>query len=504
MTISRPVHRLPDHSAFAGAQRFAPAAFAAVAVTFVRWRQMGPLPTGLDGGEWLAIGRGLAGGHHRVTDGAYAPLIPLSMHGLTLMMAPTTAVLIIALGTFAAFMLSLVGVSIRTCGPWITAGLVLAASNATSVSEPLAFGGYPQQFAFAAVLAGLYGFSSAILTGSRPAWAISAGGFALAALSHHIFFPLGVCAAVAASLIWCVQAGTLHRRRRAMIALGSLAPGVALAIPTLIAFRSAAYAPPLDAAPFTLAEAWRYSTREAILLWTACTLVAPFALWMTRKEPSPAWYLASGLLAASGAGFLLSAEPRMVSPLVVSVLLAVALVLAQCRDPATRAIFFRIAAIGLLALVIWRGNGEAQAFFRFYRVLDRSTLLASRAIESANVPGAVAVRADSRGWPIGWWYEGLTTADVIVGSDPRWLGFPVERDAAATVAAIFDGTLTPSLLRNQAQATGISLLACRKWDWIGWERWLAAPRPAVEVVFDDDVTLVLRVIDPEPPEIAGV
>ena len=36
----------------------------------------------------------------------------------------------------------------------------------------------------------------------------------------------------------------------------------------------------------------------------------------------------------------------------------------------------------------------------------------------------------------------------------------------------------------------IDLLVLRKRDWIGWERWLAEPTPAIRVVYDDGEFLV--------------
>src|SRR5215203_5456361 len=43
-----------------------------------RWTLVGPFPPGLDGAQWLALGRGLDGqASGQSTDGAYAPLVPV-------------------------------------------------------------------------------------------------------------------------------------------------------------------------------------------------------------------------------------------------------------------------------------------------------------------------------------------------------------------------------------------------------------------------------------------
>ncbi|MBA3416693.1 MAG: hypothetical protein H0U10_15850 [Chloroflexia bacterium] len=155
------------------------------------------------------------------------------------------------------------------------------------------------------------------------------------------------------------------------------------------------------------------------------------------------------------------------------------------------------------ALLVLPGDLATRDYLDFYRVLDPSLLAAAARVEAAGEP--VAVRADRRGWPLGWWLEGLTEVPVAVGSDGRWLGIPRERTRAVAVAALFDGTLEPTEVRARAERLGVGLLLVRKWEWIGWERWLAAPAPAVEVIFDDDVTLLLRVLPPEgSAQIAGV
>ena len=163
------------------------------------------------------------------------------------------------------------------------------------------------------------------------------------------------------------------------------------------------------------------------------------------------------------------------------------------------------AGAAALALVAARGDGEAFAFFRFYAVLDESTIAAANALDGMEPDGVVAVREDRRGWPVGWWFEGLTDRRIAVGSDPRWLGFPAERDAAATVRGVFDGALSPEELRRRADDAGISQMVARKREWIGWQRWLAAPHPAVEVLYDDGVTIVLGIRhERKGPENAGV
>jgi hypothetical protein len=100
---------------------------------------------------------------------------------------------------------------------------------------------------------------------------------------------------------------------------------------------------------------------------------------------------------------------------------------------------------------------------------------------------------DRRGWPIGWWFEALQERPVIVGSDTRWLAFPEERANADAAAALFDGSLSPADFSERVRIIDARFLVIPKWEWIGWERWLATPAFPVTVVYDDDRYLVLRV-----------
>jgi hypothetical protein len=82
---------------------------------------------------------------------------------------------------------------------------------------------------------------------------------------------------------------------------------------------------------------------------------------------------------------------------------------------------------------------------------------------------------------------------VIVGSDPRWLAFPMEREHARQAEALFDGGLDAGTFHQRAIASGVHYLVVAKWDWIGWERWVNAPGFPVAEIYDDDRYLVLRV-----------
>jgi hypothetical protein len=153
----------------------------------------------------------------------------------------------------------------------------------------------------------------------------------------------------------------------------------------------------------------------------------------------------------------------------------------------------RLAVATIAIFLLISADNAAAGFAEFYRVVDQPLIDAAAAIDRDGGNGAIAVREDRRGWPIGWWFEALLTQPVIVGSDPRWLGFPGEREHARQAAALFDGGLDPATFAARAAEGNVGYLVTPKWDWIGWERWLRQPGFPVAVLYDDDRYLVLRV-----------
>jgi hypothetical protein len=101
------------------------------------------------------------------------------------------------------------------------------------------------------------------------------------------------------------------------------------------------------------------------------------------------------------------------------------------------------------------------------------------------------VRHDRSVWPVGWWFEGLTDANVVVGSSLKWLAFPEERTNARLAAQFFDQKLTSAQVSDLGTRSRVDLLVFRKWDWIGWQAWLEETQPSVSVVFDDGQFMVI-------------
>lgn len=484
------VRRLP-RAAGAAVMPWLPAIAVILLLVARRALLMDRYPSGLDGGQWLAIGRGILGGEGRPTAGGYAPLVPVLTAGVALAAGAVEAVRFVAVASYALVLIAVAVAAVPAIGPSLGALVTLAVGSAGAINEPLAFGGYPQQVALAGSI--LAGWAAARLCEAvdRRNTVLAAIGLGLTALSHHVYFPLAMTVVV---LVWFFSAlaGAPGIRPAAGRLVPLAATAVLVSLPTYLGFTRGGYAPPLEATSFSLQRAWLYGMREAPLLWLLLVVAAvPLVLLCRSRENRPIAALAAALTIVGGGTFALWQQPRLLPPLLVGSLLAGGMAVARL-DQNGRPRW--VAATAVLAVAGWlgvAGDRLAAEYVAFYRVLDASLVEAAGSVERLGLP--VAVRADRRNWPLGWWVQGLTDTRAIVGSDPRWLGFPEERSQAAAVEALFDGAASPPTIRRRAESLGVELLLLRKWEWIGWERWLAAGDPAVETAFDDDVTLLLRI-----------
>jgi hypothetical protein len=524
--VSQPLDRVCTMLAVAGI----------LSLAIRRWALVGPYPPGLDGAQWLALGRGLDGqAIGRSTEGAYAPLAPALSALAESIVGPLLAVRLLAAASGLAVSLAVWFVARGALGPVWALVVTAIVTPASALAEPLLFGGYPQQFALAAGIVALWAVCRYLAgsagpansepletlhvspspgsTGRVPAQRVAGRGVRagngnlkilgvagiatlLAAAAHHVYFPVFTLAILAAVGIWLRHRspGSHSARTIGSLAL-ALTPAFALFAAVALAFVRAGYAAPLGASTRSFVDAWQYGTRESPELWLVILAFGVIGLAIRRRmRGDPAWLFAASLLVPTGLLFLLSGQPRLFPPILIGAGIAAGFCARRVASitPASHAAALLL-AFAIAATLVVPADRETSRFADFYRVLDESLLGAAAAIESDGSPGAVAVRKNRRGWPVGWWLEALLDQPVIVGSDPRWLAFPMEREHARQAEALFDGGLDAGTFHQRAIASGVHYLVVAKWDWIGWERWVNVPGFPVAEIYDDDRYLVLRV-----------
>lgn len=457
-----------------------------------RWRQLGDPVSGLDAGQWLALGRGFAGGAGRSTDGAYPPVVPLLTHGLAALGDPMTAARLVGVGSLVAIM----GVvAVVVLGDGMARGIALAAivlaGLPSAIVEPVAYGGYPQNWAIAWLVLGAIGLARYLPGGERRWLAAGIAGSAGAALTHHMYFPIALAVDGVIGVLWLLDRPSWALVRRRLPGIGAIvALGLLCALPTIWAFIDAGYDPPVNAGDLGFVDAVRYGIREATVRWGVVIGLGVIGLLATPRRRGPVWSVAVALVGVAVIFFPLTREVRLLPPLVLGAIVGLALgaeaVSGRLRRSWPRWAWAPVVLMLLVPIALWSTTDQqAAAFARYYRVVDDGLVETAQFIDEAPAGGLVAVREGPRGWPVGWWFEGLTDRPIAVGSDPKWLGFPDERERAALVDGLFQGRRGGAEAADLAHREGIGLLVFRPREWIGWERWLSDPDPAWRVAYDD-------------------
>jgi hypothetical protein len=471
------------------------------------WNFSAPYPPGLDGAQWLSYGRALLGGEGRSAESTYAPLIPILAHSLSLGLGPALGLRVLATTTLLLLAAAVWILSIRVLGVmWgsLATALVLPC---TAMAEPFFYGGYPQQAALAFGIFGIAALFSVNRARNRchhtRAVVIASAGFLIASACHLLFGPLLLASGALVAL--GISLGERNRLRFLLRVAAALTPAAVVSLFIAFDFFGHGYSAPLDASQRTLEEAWAYATRESPALWAAIVIggIVASSVVALRNSPlvhgDPATFklpdaVVAGFALSVPSAILLiaSGQPRLAPTLLLGGAILFAL---SCRWAApawgsARPVLLATWCAATLWLA-WTTTGLTREFASYYQVLDASLLAATRSIPPAKV-GAIAVAADRRGWPVGWWVEALQERPVFTGSNPQWLAFPEEQyraDAAATLFASPDARV----LRERADALDVTYLVMRKWDWIGWDHWVESGDNTVAIMYDDDETIVLEI-----------
>ncbi len=460
------------------------------------WRQMGSFPTGLDAGNWFAIGRTLIGDQGKSTASAYPPLVPVLLVSARAIADPMAATKVVAIASLLTVAGSVALVT-RSSTRWAaaaSAAALLALSG--PINEAVAYGGYPQNFALAFMVAGLWFLADYLDRGKRRSQAAAAVFLSFVAATHHAYFVLSVASGAFVISIALIAPGHRARRARVAGALMALIIAALISLPTLVRLRLDGYRPPVNATHVDLYGALRYSFLGALWFWIAVTAVGGVAaVGFLRYRYSAAVAAAAGLWLAGAVTLIATNEPRVVPVILIGSVISLAhaaeRLTRSLRSPAAGNVL--IVALAVSAVSIAARADQTASYFSYYRVMDRE-LQATIDWTAQNATGGdIAVRSSSRGWPIGWWFEGLSGRYVLVGSNPQWLGFPEERRNALIVNALFDRPTTSAQAANQAGAAGLRYLIFNRQEWIGWQAWLSEPMPSVRVMYANDEFMVLQV-----------
>lgn len=509
-SVSAPVPRrtLPGAGALGAIAAWTALVALVAAIAVRRWAQIGDYATGIDPGNWFAFGKQLLGEGGKSTAGVYPPLIPLLMQLGRTVADPMTVAKVAAVGSLLAVTAVAYVVARQGMARWAALVVIAMVGSAGVLTETVAFGGYPQNYALAFMLLAALLAAQYLVHGDRRHLLASATSLAGVALSHHMYFAV-TCLVIL--LIWLLWLSTRPRwwtvlTRSCGLGAASMV-SLACFLPTYIALHIAGYEAPINAAGFRPSDALRHAIAEAPWLWLGVLIAGvAYTVLTVRRRGRALWKVQAALILASGSLFLVTAEQRLLPPLLIGSALGAGTALDAFATCVRGTVLAGVPAMlgACLILLSWsRADARAAQAFDFYRVVDASLLRAAAYVDQHHDGQLVVVRHDAHGWPVGWWFEGLTSARIAVGSNPAWLAFPEERAHARLAARFFDHRQTSAEAAGLARQAGVGLLVARKWDWIGWLAWSEEPDPQIRVVFDDGVFVVMAVAPDATASVVG-
>ena len=404
--------------------------------------QDAPAPATVDGGNWLAFGRGLFGDDVRSSSIVYPPVVPVGVFlAVSLLGAASGVAVVAALASLApAFGMY---VALRGRVPQVAAaGASALLAAAASTGEAAAWGGYPQLLGFGLTMVFLRCLDDAISESSDKRWAWVGLSFAGLAATTHL---IAAAAALAAGLIVVLHAAAERRRPRLTWRHLAWAIGPsALLVPVYVRLLAEVLGG-LDERPSFIRlnfgdvpDHLQHIYRDFEALWLpllALAFLAPVALG--DRWRSPLWRLLVGLVAAATVCTVVLRESRF---LYLYALPAVA-GLGLCFQELRRRRGLAAAALAVvLAIQTWSGLRTFDAQYEFYAEVDRGMYAAITWLAKSTPRDARVAVANSSDLPVGWWVEGLARRRSLVGSPLRWLTFEDEQRRARLANAIFSET----------------------------------------------------------------
>ncbi|MDP9364154.1 MAG: hypothetical protein M3Q10_08005, partial [Chloroflexota bacterium] len=306
------------------------------AVAKRRWDQMDALVPGVDAGVWLDLGRALFGGEGRVTAGVYPPLVPFLLHVGQTLVGPLPAARVLAAASLFAVMVAAYAVASSGLHRLTALAVALSTGLASSVIEPTAYGGYPQNMAFALLVLAAFALAGYLSEGQLRTQAWAAAALSAAALTHHAYFAL---ACLALALVWLGWLSTRPPRSTVLPRTAGAAVVVLVALlcfaPILGGLARAGYRPPFGGDRAGHVGALTYALREAPRIWLFVLLLGVVGIAATSRRRDRLWLVSAALMAASALPFALVGEPRLVPPFILGACLGVGLALERVRSRLT-------------------------------------------------------------------------------------------------------------------------------------------------------------------------
>jgi hypothetical protein len=463
------------------------------ASTFVRWRLLRdtPYPTGLDGGNWLALGHAMFGESIRSSTIVYPPLVPFLAVVLERLFGTYNGIKALALAAQVAPALGtyvlLYGWGLR----WRAALLsgFLAASAGTG--EAMAWGGYPQLFAIGILPVFILTIEHFLSSGQLRTLLAPAALSALLLATNDLVGPVAVLVGV---LYFAIRYAFMVRHRSGppirsvLFGVGlsavltipllpiylSLAPGIASTERAKLVGQQSALSA-VGSVTYDLSTFWVLAFAIAIL---APTLALARSRWIKAPHIPHLGLLSSLILVPTLILLVVTGEPRFayLLPLGVIVGLAAWIEAGTKALPnwAVRSVDAAIATAVIIDVVVGTTYFAAQR--DYYAVLTPDLATGLVQLQAISQPTQeIAVSPTVHNWEIGWWIEGAVRRRTVYAGNPVWLTYADERARNALANAIFSPDMDLRGSVDQARRAGISYLFVDK-SWPDYGLWIGKGR----------------------------
>jgi hypothetical protein len=467
-------------------------------VADLRWRVIDsyPEPSGVDGGDWLAIGHSLLGSHSLVATNVYPPLTPLLAVGFAAIWGPLAGAKIVALvsslapaaGAYVALRSQL---GLRAA---LIAGLL---APAAATGEAAAWGGYPQLLALGLLPLLLWAIDHA-LERRTLRWALICAIFLfLIVATNELVGAIGIAASFIVLLVRVVVAPQLRRPSMRQLTTGvlvSVLPLAALAPIYLILATGFVHndAIPgsnqhIDAENFL--SAFNNTFKDNVGLWSTLALVAlasPILLLRRGRAAKRRTALAvssAALIAPTVGILLLFGNVRFLDLLPTAIALAMGawwLVLSNKTASFVAHNMDRV-LIPTICLVLAVESALGLALFdsqvRWYSALSPRVVDGLQQLDRIAPKGAVlsvgpAPSEVQDGRPWGWWVEGLLDRPTYYSSSLIWIDLPADRQRVVIANQMFDPAFGVARAITLAKASGIDYIVVAT-AWPGYRAWIS-------------------------------
>jgi hypothetical protein len=404
----------------------------------------GPVPSGSDAGNWLAMARERLGDTVMAGDATYAPLFPGFLAALLWAFEPIPAIVVAGLVSKAALVVSVFAVGRPIGRIYAAVGAVLVGVAGAQL-EAYAWGAYPQTLASAFGLVSV--FALVQYMGNRRTLHLTLGiALAAATLATHLLVGGLLLVALPIAMVhslWVERANRMAWRTASAVVAALAVPGGFYLYRAVVVAGNNGYEPPVNPLGLDLWFSVVHETREAPLPWLIVAVLAVVGLVVAHTSKAELATKADGWswIAAGSAFFVVTGEAR--SLLLVQIGLVVLGVRgfkwlwqrARRAHEATGHLRYGalwrgivVAGVGIAFGLVVGGVGSYGGTTGWFRVVDREELDALKA--AAEQGDLVMASAGNHGHPLGWWVQGYAGIPTFSGIDLRWLAFPLEREQA--------------------------------------------------------------------------